>query len=542
MTLAGFLLVSALAAPVAMIVAYLRPASRERVPGLLPLAPVPGLLASIGAQGGSAALPPALLRLTLALDVPGAALLLGVASLLWITAGIYAAAWLRGQPDRGRFVIWWLLTLTGSLGVFMAADLVSFYFLFSVVSLAAYGLIVHDGSAGARRAGSIYVALAVLGEAFLLLGFVFLADGVAGGSLLIRDAVGALPTSPWRAAALLMLMLGFGIKIGLVPVHEWMPVAYSAAPIPAAAVLSGAGVKAGVIGFLRFLPFGLALPGWGASLTDIGLFSAFFGVVIGITQSNPKTVLAYSSISQMGLLAAVIGMGMSAGDTSVAVAVAFYAAHHVLVKGGLFLAVGVGEVRTDRRLGLLLGPAAFLALGLAGLPLTGGALAKLAIKGPLGGGVVGLLGALSAAGTALLMLHFLQRLRAYPSGDASGGAAGRLLAAWLATAVAAVAVPWLVYAFAWGNGAAVLAPGALAAAIWPLLLGVALFLALRRFSARVPSVPAGDILALAGLTSGAIARTAAAFERLDEVLRQWPVAAAALLASAIVMSVMMFAA
>ena len=109
------------------------------------------------------------------------------------------------------------------------------------------------------------------------------------------------------------------------PLHVWMPLTYSAAPIPAAAVLSGAAVKAGVIGLIRFLPFDTALPGWGEALAAVGLFSAFYGVAIGITQPNPKTVLAYSSVSQMGLLAACSAWGLPAGDDERALAAAFYA-------------------------------------------------------------------------------------------------------------------------------------------------------------------------------------------------------------------------
>jgi formate hydrogenlyase subunit 3/multisubunit Na+/H+ antiporter MnhD subunit len=73
----------------------------------------------------------------------------------------------------------------------------------------------------------------------------------------------------------------------------------------------------------------------------VGLFSAFYGVAIGITQQNPRTVLAYSSISQMGVIAAVLGMGLAAADKGADLDAAFYAAHHALVKGALFLAVGV---------------------------------------------------------------------------------------------------------------------------------------------------------------------------------------------------------
>ncbi len=302
------------------------------MPAALAFAPIPALAAALLTPGGAPLVffPPPL-RMTLTLDVP-AALLLGIAALLWIVAGAYAATYLRGKPNAGRFAEWWLLTLSGSLGVFMAADLVSFYLTYSVVSLAAYGLVVHDGTPGAWRAGGVYVALAVLGEAFLLMAFVFMAEATPNGSLLIRDAVAALPASPWRDASLALLILGFGLKIGLVPGHVWMPLAYPAAPTPAAAVLSGAAVKAGVIGLIRFLPLGVAMPAWGEALAAAGMFSAFYGVVVGITQDNPRTVLAYSSVSQMGLLAAVLGMGWAAGDADAGLGASFSAAHHLLVK------------------------------------------------------------------------------------------------------------------------------------------------------------------------------------------------------------------
>jgi formate hydrogenlyase subunit 3/multisubunit Na+/H+ antiporter MnhD subunit len=159
-----------------------------------------------------------------------------------------------------------------------------------------------------------------------------------------------------------------------------------------------------VIGLIRFLPFEAALPGWGDALVVFGFVSAFYGVAIGITQPNPKAVLAYSSISQMGVIAVVLGMGLAAADKGAALDAAFYAAHHVLVKGALFLAIGVVAATSSRRRWLVLLPAAVLALSLGGLPLTGGALAKLAVKAPLGNGLVGMLAAISAAGTTLLMV------------------------------------------------------------------------------------------------------------------------------------------
>src|SRR3974377_1217943 len=110
----------------------------------------------------------------------------------------------------------------------------------------------------------------------------------------IVDAMATLPASPWRDAILGLIIAGFGMKIGMVPFNGWMPLTYSVAPIPAAALLSGAGVKAGVIGLIRFLPLGTPLGGWGEALAVIGFATRFYGVAVGVTQQNPQAILAYS--------------------------------------------------------------------------------------------------------------------------------------------------------------------------------------------------------------------------------------------------------
>jgi multicomponent Na+:H+ antiporter subunit A len=528
-TNSGILIAATLMLPLAMLSACMSQRLRDRMPALLLFAPLPAITAALQEFNGTTLiLPKALLGLTFELDRPGA-MLLGASGLLWTAAGAYAGTYLRNNPAGGRFAVWWLMTLTGSLGVFIAADLVSFYLFFTLVSLAAYGLVAFDETSTAKRAGAVYVSLAVLGEAFLLIGFVLLVPAEAGGSLLIRNAAAALPTSPWRDVTLACLILGFGLKIGLVPLHVWMPLAYTAAPIPAAAVLSGAAVKAGVI-FIRFLPFEPARPGWGGALAAVGLFSAFYGVAIGITQSNPKTVLAYSSVSQMGLLAAVIGMGFAAGDTSVATVAIFYAVHHTLVKGGLFLAVGVGEQTKRGRLWLVLLPAAVLALGLGGLPLTGGALAKLAIKGPLGDGVVGELATLSATGSTVLMLHFLHRLMASTLPDLQRTAPIGLVLPWLVIAFVAVALPWALYPrITGGSWHDALAPKEFWAALWPVLTGGLLSVGLRRWEHLLPHVPEGDVLVLGESAAGAVRDRGVAIEAINRHLSRWPIAGVLLL-------------
>ena len=381
------------------------------------------------------------------------------------------------------------------------------------------------------------MAFTILGEALLLMAFALLAAGEPNGSRRIEDVVAALPTSPWRDGALALIIAGFGMKMALAPLNGWMALTYTAAPIPAAAVLSGAAVKAGVIGLIRFLPFGAPLQDWGEALAVIGFFSAFYGAAIGITQQNPKTVLAYSSISQMGVIAAVIGVALAAGDADAPSDVAFYAANHVLVKGALFLAVG-GAAATDfRRDSLALILTAVLALSLAGLPFTGGALAKLAVKGPLGDGVAASLANVSAAGSALLMLHFLTRLGPTAARDEQMEPPASIVRLWPAIAIGAIIIPWLLYP-AVGNLEAAVSVSKLWDGLWPLMIGAALALALRRWGARLPRIPEGDTVVAAEAAFTASFALSAFFESLDARLRQWPVAGLSLLAIALVLAAM----
>ena len=121
------------------------------------------------------------------------------------------------------------------MGIFLAADLASFLVFYALVSRA-YGLITYDGTPAARRAGAFYMGFALLGENLLLVGFVLLASNAPSGSLIITDLVAR--AAPWRDVILSLLIGAFGIKIALLPVHFWMPLSYTASPVPAAAVLA----------------------------------------------------------------------------------------------------------------------------------------------------------------------------------------------------------------------------------------------------------------------------------------------------------------
>ncbi|MDD2893473.1 MAG: proton-conducting transporter membrane subunit, partial [Halothiobacillaceae bacterium] len=326
------------------------------------------------------------------------------------------------------------------------------------------------------------------------------------------------------------LLIGLGMKAGLVPVHFWLPLAHGAAPMPSSAVLSGVVVKIGLLGMMRFLPLDVATPNFGLPLAAIGLFGALYGVAIGLTQNKPKVILAYSSVSQISLIAAMIGMGLAAGVAGTALAVAFYAVHHLLVKGALFLAVGVVAQTGRKHLGGILLPAAIIALGLGGLALTGGALAKYASKDLLGDGLAGTVAMLSSIATALLMLHFLRSLLQNANTDANARPPNGLAWPWLGMALAAVAVPWMLYLLIPINSLAqALAPSTLWDGIWPVLIGVLLAIGLNRWKNHLPSIPAGDVASVLVPLGRANAALGAWGEQLDSFARRWVVATSTLL-------------
>lgn len=535
------LLAGALLVPLGMLLACLWPAALGRMLPYLPFAPVPALAAvflfedDFPLQVGSARV-----HLSFALDLPGA-LLLGSAALLWLASGAYTRPYLKSRPNQGRFVVCWLMALTGCIGVFLEADVIGLYFFLALLSLGACGLVIYHETPRAWRAGAIYIGIALLAESLLLAAFVMLAAQIPGDSLLIRDAVRTLAVSPQRDLILPLLIAGFGMKAGLVPFHFWMPLAYEAAPTPAAAVLSGAVVKASILGMIRFLPFEAGITGWGTALAAVGLFSALYGVVVGITKRNPKIVLAYSSVSQMGFMVAVVGVGMIAGDGRAALATAFYATNHILVKGALFLSVGViaATGRTNLWPTLLL--TALIAVGLGGLPLTGGGLAKLVVDGPLGDGTASKVATVSAVGTTVLMLQFLRSLLSNASQDPAAKAGAGLIVPWLAVAAASIITPWTLYlAIPRGTLPDPLAPAMVWKALWPVLLGAALAIGLWRWARWWESFPQREIPVAEIRAPGAAVGCGNAVARMDRTLRTWPVAGVSLLILVIALGAAVF--
>lgn len=510
--------------PLAMTLLLLWPPLRPVIIRGLGLAPLPALLLLPAAwqSGRTTLLLPG--SWCLVVDQPGA-LMLAASALLWIIGGVAAQRWLAGRQGQGRFALWWLLTLSGNLGVFVAGDVVSFYALYALASLPAYGLITFGGGTVAARAGSITLAAALIGESLILAAFALLVAGAPGQGLAIAAVLQGLPAIPAAGLVVTLLILGFGFKIGLVPLHGWMPISYAAGPLVATAVLSGATSKAGLIGLIRFLPLdgAMPMPVAGTLLLAAGLVAGIHGALLGLTQANPRSVLAYSSISQLGQMAAVLGAALAAGLPGAGLLVAYYACYHVLTKGGLFLLLGAGGGDLTRWQARLAG---FSALGFAGLPLTGGGLGKLAIKEVVGGGATGLLFSLAAIGSTVLMLHFLRLLR-----RAAGPADAQLpAAAWVAAVVAAILLQWVLFtAVTRASAVAALTPASLADLAWPVAVGGLIGWGLAAAGTQLPRLQPGDFGARIITVAGQLAwHLASVGSSVEAWMRRWPASTLAL--------------
>mgnify|MGYP002639467953 CR=1 FL=1 len=466
---------------------------------LAPWAAIPALMAAVFITPDTIEwnLPWLLLGSKVGLDQTGKVFLL-LAGLLWTVAGIYAKTYFPDIGKQVRFYRFFLLAMVGNFSLILAQDLISFYLGFTLMSFASYVLVVFKGDKVAFKAGTVYIALVVVGEV-ILFAALLMATKVADATTFeaVRQS---LINAQDKDMIILLVLAGFGVKAGVIGFHVWLPLAHPVAPTPASAVLSGTMIKAGLLGWLRMLPLGeIALPDWGVVVVILGLATAFYGVAIGLTQRNPKTLLAYSSISQMGIITISIGLGMFAPQAwpIILPGIAFYALHHGLSKGALFLGVGLSGSNHHLQRHWIWFGLWLPALALAGAPLTSGMMAKYLIKSyafyaptPWDWLLPILLSA-SAVATALLMARLLYLLRPAAIPFGSVPVAG-LVWPWIVLLLAIIVVPLL------SPSLEHIGKMELVGSLWPLLLSFFIFVAVLKtdiFRFLQP-VPAGDVLVL----------------------------------------------
>ena len=285
---------------------------------------------------------------------------------------LYAGSYMEGHPRRGNLLGYLLAFLAAMLGLVLSDNLLGLFVFWEATSLLSYVLIGFEREKAEVRASALQALLVTGGGGLALLaGFVLL--GQAGGSLdlgALAANAEAVKASPHYLPALLLVLLGAFTKSAQVPFHFWLPDAM-AAPAPVSTYLHSATmVKAGVFLLARLHPTLGGTPEWTGIVTTVGAATMLTGALLAVGQRDLKRLLAYSTVSALGSLVMLVGVGTPA---ALAAAMVLLLAH-ALYKGALFLVAGIVDHETGTRDVAALG-------GLfRALPVTGAAAAAAAFS------------------------------------------------------------------------------------------------------------------------------------------------------------------
>jgi len=313
-----------------------------------------------------------------------------LASALWIATSVYSIGYVRGLNEHAqtRYFFNFALCLSATMGIAFAGNLLTLFIFYEILTVSTYPLVAHKETEDAIMGGRKYLAYTLTAGVVILFGIIFVytltgtLDFKAGGFLLGHGSSATL------IFLFAILILGFGVKAALMPLHEWLPTAMIA-PTPVSALLHAvAVVKAGVFGCLRIIlyVFGPELLHQLDLWLILAYFAAFTVIVSGLyalAQDNLKRRLAFSTINNL----AIIVMGAALLTPSSITGSIFHMGSHGFMKITLFFVAGAIYVKTHkenvsqldgigRQMPLTMGAFAIGAMGIAGTPPICGFISK----------------------------------------------------------------------------------------------------------------------------------------------------------------------
>ncbi|MEO5363067.1 MAG: NADH-quinone oxidoreductase subunit M [Magnetococcus sp. DMHC-8] len=268
-----------------------------------------------------------------------------LATLLALVA-LLASASIQEQP-RG-FYLFMLLLEMGMLGVFMAQDWSLFYIFWEFTLIPLFFLINRWGGARRQHAALNFVLYTMGGSVFLLISLLLGFDAARVDNFAMAGMASGLMAVPARTQVLIFIgfLLGFGVKMPVFPIHGWLPLAHVEAPSPVSILLSGVLLKMGSYGLIRaagMLPEAVLYLQSG--LMVLALFSLLYGAILAWRQTDLKAMVAYSSISHMG----VVLLGIASLNMAGLLGAVTQMVAHGLSAAALFLLVGLLYQRTHTR-------------------------------------------------------------------------------------------------------------------------------------------------------------------------------------------------
>ena len=329
--------------------------------------------------------------LSLSFDVEPLGMLFALlASFLWILTSLYSIGYMRGHHEghQTRFYAWFAIAIGSTMGVAFAANLLTLFVFYELLTLSTYPLITHHGTNEAQRAGRLYLGI-LLGTSIGLLLFAIVWTWRLTGTLDFRNGGILAGHASGIVVPVLLGLYAFGIgKAGMMPVHRWLPAAM-VAPTPVSALLHAvAVVKAGVFAILKVTVyiFGidfLRMTGAGLWLAYAAAVTILLASVVALTKDNLKARLAYSTISQLSYIvlgaalanrAGVLGGGLHIATHAVGKITLFFCA------GAIYVATNKTEVSQmagiGRRMPITMAAYTIGAVSVIGLPPMGGTWSK----------------------------------------------------------------------------------------------------------------------------------------------------------------------
>jgi formate hydrogenlyase subunit 3/multisubunit Na+/H+ antiporter MnhD subunit len=275
-------------------------------------------------------------------------------SSLWILVSVYSIGYMRSQKEHAqtRFYFSFAVALAGAVGVALAANLVTMFIFYEILTISTYPLVAHEESPEALTAGHKYLAYLLTGGVFFLIGILmtYLLVGTTDFSYqgILKPALNASPAITLQIIFFCFL-LGFA-KAAWMPVHSWLPSAM-VAPTPVSALLHAvAVVKAGVFGIIRVVChiYGIELMhtlGLGIALAAVAAFTIIVANFFAIGQNNLKRMLAYSTINQLSFIILGVALLSPMAVTGAMLHIPF----HGFMKITLFLCAGAIAAITGKK-------------------------------------------------------------------------------------------------------------------------------------------------------------------------------------------------
>src|SRR6266508_4166369 len=275
---------------------------------------------------------------TMWLRADGISLLMaGCILLLGTLVILFSGSYMAGEVGEEKYYAMLLAMMGLMIGLVAASDLFNLWVWFEGMAVSSYLLVAfYREQAASLEAGMKYLVQSATGSVLVLIGIamVLAQTGTLDMTAITEAISGAGVNRLAMLGAGALLLIGFGVKVSLVPLHTWLPDAHSQAPSGISAMLSGVVIEIGLIAMLRALAVltGFALS-WGILLMAFGALNIFYGNLLALRQTVVKRLLAYSSLSHIGYILIGIGIALYSGVSRGAQGAFFHLFYHMLMKG-----------------------------------------------------------------------------------------------------------------------------------------------------------------------------------------------------------------